>query len=519
MNLRDLAGLLSKKGLKYAFGITGGGKSLKFIDELEKKGVTFINVSHESSAAIIAGASNRVKPNSALSISIKGPGLTNSIGGISYNFFENIPSISVSEAYDSNITQTRMHKRINHNLILKQITRKVLNLDSLSNQIENELEKNTLNYGSPIHIELSTGRVNNKIHEKSEIPRNDFENKFNLLIDRICKSKKPILILGSSIINLDLKRKIEDLSIPIFTTAAGRGLINEELSQSAGIFTSDGQELSNEKVLFQICDLIIAIGLSLNEITGELNEKYPFIFFEFEDNFRNNDLKFKENKYLNLVQKRHVIEIINNLKKKDWDYSQLIDNKKLIYKELTRDEWLPAICFREINKLKYPFSLIIDTGNFCTIAEHIILITNNRKLYASNNGRFMGASIPSAIGVSLIREGEPIFCLLGEGGMQTYPSELKIIKNKKLPICIIYLSDGYYSSVRGKGSQDISINAVKISNPSWIEVVKSIGIDSYICENKNQFCKFFNSWSKSKPIFLECRFDSQKYRNMTSKLR
>ena len=131
----------------------------------------------------------------------------------------------------------------------------------------------------------------------------------------------------------------------------------------------------------------------------------------------------------------------------------------------------------------------------------------------------MGASIPSAIGVSLIREGEPIFCLLGEGGMQTYPSELKIIKNKKLPICIIYLSDGYYSSVRGKGSQDISINAVKISNPSWIEVVKSIGIDSYICENKNQFCKFFNSWSKSKPIFLECRFDSQKYRNMTSKLR
>ena len=37
MNLRDLAGLLSKKGLKYAFGITGGGKSLKFIDELEKR--------------------------------------------------------------------------------------------------------------------------------------------------------------------------------------------------------------------------------------------------------------------------------------------------------------------------------------------------------------------------------------------------------------------------------------------------------------------------------------------------
>ena len=143
MDLKDLAYLLTKNGLKYAYGITGGGKSLKFINELEKIGVNFINVSHESSAAIMAGASNRVKANSAISISIKGPGLTNSIGGISYNFFENIPSISISEAYDRSVSKIRMHKRLNHEGLLNQITRKVLNLDSLPKDLEYELEKNT----------------------------------------------------------------------------------------------------------------------------------------------------------------------------------------------------------------------------------------------------------------------------------------------------------------------------------------------------------------------------------------
>ena len=73
---------------------------------------------------------------------------------------------------------------------------------------------------------------------------------------------------------------------------------------------------NNEKVLFQISDLIITIGLSLNEITGELKTNYPFIFFEFKDNFRNHDFKYKENNHINLAHKKQVIEIINYLQKK-----------------------------------------------------------------------------------------------------------------------------------------------------------------------------------------------------------
>ena len=75
---------------------------------------------------------------------------------------------------------------------------------------------------------------------------------------------------------------------------------------------------------------------------------------------------------------------------------------------------------------------INDVLSEFSLNEHTIFINNFRKLYASNNGRFMGGSIPTAIGVSIMQDDRPLFCFLGEGGMQTYPSDLKIIKNKKL---------------------------------------------------------------------------------------
>ena len=144
MNLRDLAALLSKKGLKYAFGITGGGKSLKFIDELEKKGVTFINVSHESSAAIIAGASNRVKPNSNLEF---GP------------FFFNMDSLNL---YKNGLS---IHLTTSEQNLLKcfaKMPNKALSRDDLNKMLGGKMEDRS--------IDVAITRIRKKIEKDQRFP-------------------------------------------------------------------------------------------------------------------------------------------------------------------------------------------------------------------------------------------------------------------------------------------------------------------------------------------------------------
>ena len=516
MEIETLADILVKNGVKYAFGITGGGKTLSLIKELEARGVLYVNASHESSASIMAGAACKVLANSAISLSIKGPGLTNSIGGISYNFFENIPSISISEAYDFENNYERMHKRVNHHNFLDPLVSQIINLDINPKDLDLLLKKQIFEK-KPLHLELSNRNSKKEIFINDKVDKNNELNNHELK-SIISKSKKPIIILGSNYCNGNLIYQINSLKIPIFTTGSGRGLIDEDYQYSAGIFTGDGKELSLEFNIIPKADLIIALGLRSEEITGELKSKVPILLFD-NDKYSRCSIENKSKLLRITTQSDNLIDLLKSLNNKEWGSIELKSGKEKLSKYLLKEKWLPAKCFAKINNIKYKYSLIIDTGNFCTIAEHTLLINKNRELIASNNGRFMGGSIPSAIGVTISKKNIPSFCILGDGGMQSYPAEFKLIKNLSLPICFLFMKDGYYSSVRRPGESDIALNAVKFANPSWLKFIHTLEIKAFKCKEIYNFEKIIDEWDLKSPIFIECCFEEKAYRNMTRKLR
>ena len=128
----------------------------------------------------------------------------------------------------------------------------------------------------------------------------------------------------------------------------------------------------------------------------------PILLFD-NDKYSRCSIKNKDKLLRVTTQSNMLIDLLNSLKKKEWGSIELKSGKETLSKYLF-EKWLPAKCFAKINNLKYKYSLIIDTGNFCTIAEHTIFINKNRELIASNNGRFMGGSIPSSIGVTISKK-------------------------------------------------------------------------------------------------------------------
>ena len=55
-HLKVLAANIASSGVKYAFGITGGGASIKLIKYLQQEGVVYYPVGHEGAGAFMAGA-------------------------------------------------------------------------------------------------------------------------------------------------------------------------------------------------------------------------------------------------------------------------------------------------------------------------------------------------------------------------------------------------------------------------------------------------------------------------------
>src|SRR3990172_6628535 len=86
-----------ERGLRHFFGIPGGGSPLDMLDAGRRFGVDFVNINHESSAAIAAAYYGLMKNTAGLVLAIKGVGISNLVGGIADAYFERLPLVAVCE--------------------------------------------------------------------------------------------------------------------------------------------------------------------------------------------------------------------------------------------------------------------------------------------------------------------------------------------------------------------------------------------------------------------------------------
>ncbi len=498
--------------VEYIVGIIGGGSTIRLVNALSKENIKFIHTHHEASASIIAGAINRSSNKKAISISIKGPGLINMLIGISFNNFERINSLSISEEYSDPVDSNKFHKRINQVDLLNQFTKSIYSYGYiLKNKDEFILDINSENK-RPIHISLSN-EIYKKVNHfglKSKVSKN-----LNLIIEKLRNSQKPVLIIGRSML-IKFNKIVKNSKIPIFSTVAGLGLIDSSNKYFAGVFTGEGGVNSVENNFISESDLLILFGVNANEVTGKLPIRSNVLSLDLINEYPEKPL-FKKTEYFNEKIIKRILSCINHT----WNQNEIIQAKQREKNTIFQEKWSPAFCFDFINEKIKCFNLILDTGNFAVIAEHIFKFDDesNKKYYGSSNSRFMGTSIPSAIGVSTANRQFPTICVVGDGGISPYISELKLINELRLPILILFISNGGYGSIDSKAPIDSLKDALYFNDPSWNQVVSAFGIQTFQCNNFDSYSEVVKKWDACSPLYIECTFEKLRYKLMTKGLR
>jgi len=516
--IRLLARILVDDGLQYAFGVTGSGSSLLLITELEALGVRYFPVFHESSGALMAGAVSRMTNKVSVSISIKGPGLANMLPGIVSNHFEGSPSLSISEAYGAGAPSSRMHKRLDHGSLLSPVVKGVLSLEALE-RLPALLDTARAEVPGPVHLDLcERDSVNDRSQSSvTESLSNIDPQLLEQAVGRVRGCQRPVLIVGSLAARRGWGDRLSSLAVPVFSTVAAKGVLDEGLAHSAGVFTGDGKAQALETPLLAEADLVIGIGLRNTEILSPEPFGKPLVLLDEvaglaqgidpEVSLTNSDMTT-------------VATILDELQTKSWGLEEIARLKVELKEALLDGSWLPAACFAALNDLDYPYSFTLDTGSFCTIGEHVWDATSARNFLASCNGRYMGTAIPTALGMAICRRGLPTFCVTGDGGMGMYPSEIKLAIEQKLPVCFVLMSDGLYGSVAcAPTSSTRSSRAVTVPEPSWWEAIAGMGCDSHQVKSTDAFEGVVQSWSRETPLFVEAVFDPTPYSEMTRWLR
>jgi acetolactate synthase-1/2/3 large subunit len=509
-SLQVLAEHLAAHGVREAFGITGSGASLQLISALEQRGVTYYPVAHEAAAVLMAGSVFWETGRLAAAISIKGPGFANMLPGIACNHLDSRASVTIAEAYGDDVPSFRRHKRMNQIAIGSSLLKKWTTLERLADRLPSLLASALEEVPGPVHVELSNATAEAAAPLERRRPDSSIS-----LPPVLTRSRRPVVIAGSLARRRAWGPLLEALPCPVFTTASGKGALDERTPNAAGVYTGDGRELATEFTVMPEADCVVGLGLRNIEVVNPRAFGSRGVLVDeimgYADGFDGTTLTGPD----------AISLVLDHLKTtQPWGRDLIAAARTQLAARATQQAWTPARCVDILNRQAFDYSLVVDTGSFCTVAEQCWVATPHRAFIGSGNARFMGVGLPAAIGAALTARSRPFVCMVGDGGIRPYLPELMLAVEESLPLCVMLMSDGAYGSVIASAPERTRASrALHIARPSWWRAVEGMGIDACRVDSLAGFEAALASWTRSRPVFVEAVFDGDEYAVMPGLLR
>lgn len=506
----ELAADIHERGTRVVFGITGSGQTLSLLDELEKVGVESVRTHFEGSAALMAGTVGRLSGRAGVAFSIKGPGLANMVPGLAASSLESFPLVAICEAY-SPLAPRKAHKWIDQALLVGAIAKGERfaegsgNFSRMADWAEAEVP-------GPVILQLTAERNGESRAIPATIVAAPTSTDLLALVER---AQRPVVVAGTLAIRQGWQAKLAALHLPVFSTAAAKGVVDEFAPHAAGIFTGVGLGLTPERRILPQADLVIGLGLrpaeclaqkpfgcaSVNVDPAVVAESAAFSFAATSPGIPPGfwELLGSKSWGLDLLEQAH----------------EQLRARMLI-------DFLPGRAFASIAAvLGRTVRLVMDTGNFCTIGEHGWRAPSADLCLLSGQGRYMGTCVPMAIGAAAHDKATPLVAVAGDGGIAMFLAEARIAVERKLPILFVLMSDGRFGSIAGRALREgLTLKPIDIAAPSWIAPMAALGMPAWQARDARRLHDALSAWRPAEgPGYLEICFDADKCQRMCDEIR
>ena len=489
------------------FGIPGGGASLELLDALEQKGGDFVRTHFEGCASLMAGTVGRMSGRPGACLSIKGPGLANMVPGLAASALESFPLLAICEAFPRDTAWRERHKGMDHSELAAAVSKGAFGLAG-ERVVESAVALAAAEVPGPVVLNLNDS--------KATPPPSEAEDEaIDTVMRHVEMARQPVVIAGSLAVRSAWSKHLKNLTVPVFVTASAKGVLDETLPYAAGVYTGVGLERTPESTILPKADLVIGLGLRAKEVLAAKAFSCPSVNIDPVQS----DRSFE---FAATARTKSVEPVLNALTSSDWGADLIANSLTQLDSVLFSTEFLPAHVFATIaHHFTGCVRGVFDTGNFCTIAEHIWRPRRSDLCLLSGQGRYMGTGLPMAIAAAEYDTSIPTIAFLGDGGIGMYLAEAKIAAERSLPLLICLLSDGGYGSVRSRAIRDgLTQTPLIIDQPSWLAAIEGMGIPGIFASSEESLVSALQSWDPtSGPRYLEISFDSNAYQGMVNGVR
>lgn len=517
-------------GTSTIFGYPGSSV-LPLYSELSKQSeIKHYLFRHEQSAVHAAEGYARVSGKCGVVLVTAGPGASNTITGIANAYLDGFPLIVISGQVSSKLKGQDAFQEISFSEMVKSCTKASFKIEKAEEAELVILQAYLLAMAGkkgPVVIEIPKDIFDYSVEYKNlSLP--DEENFNNTVIDTtnvlelLKTSKNPVIVSGGGVIHSKAENELYELStmlnIPVVSTMMGIGAFPQNNSLYAGMIGSYGDDFANN--LLKKSDLLIVLGARFNDRVSDA--------FDMEEINRKNiiqvDINPKEllrniraDFVFNCDIKEFVYSLLKSLKNESNNFEFNFENVKKQVNDFSDDK----LTMKNIAKFLYEYtkdkSCIIATD----VGQHQVALIGNykftekTKFLTSGGLGTMGFGFPAAIGASIAKNFAPVILFTGDGSFQMSIPELAVCKEYNIPIKIFIMNNGYLGMVRQLQEEhfDKDYYATEISNPDFVTLAKSYGIDAIRVETLDDVNSAFNkAFAKNEPYVVD--FVTESFENV-----
>ncbi|KAG5657708.1 hypothetical protein KAF25_007741 [Fusarium avenaceum] len=278
----------------------------------------------------------------------------------------------------------------------------------------------------------------------------------NQILERIYSASKPLIFVDGESRNLgvveEIGNLIETTEWPTWTSAFGKGLVNEELANVHGVYLAgNGDEVSHE--YFKTADLILFFGPHLSNINTGFFKTIPN-----EDvtiSFSPDQIKIAGKVIRDIPPQQFIQNLISKV-----DPSRLAKVNNLDIPEKAQIEPVPSDSLSQ--SLFYPYinsmfrrgdTILTETG---TAAEggKVIKLPQGCRLFTAVTWLSIGYMLPATLGAALAkRDGaqkgtDRTILFIGDGSLQMTAQEISIMVKEKLNVIVFVINNNGYTIER-----------------------------------------------------------------------
>lgn len=532
MNLSKLFMKITKEmGNNHFFGIPGSGVPLDLMDNGREIGVNFVNVAHESSAAIAAGTYGLVNKTAGLALAVKGVGAANLVGGIANAYFERLPVVCVCEttpnySYENEMVQHTDHKKMMGTLTKMMTT---ISTDNPSKTILDSYNIASSDIEGPVLIDfpsdIGLADIEESIYEKKNNNYKKVNEDLNKkIINIINNSKKPLVVVGDGVRKSEAIKEllifVKKINPAVLSSMKARGVYNENEQNWLGVMTdfNENQNTHTGSVISK-SDLIINIGVD----QMMTHAPWPKGKKDIIEIVSSNQEKTISNDPL-ITYAGDIKEILNNItngvKNNGWGNEELKDINNNLLDRFTRppDARFTAHDIFDICKDVLPenSNVYTETGAHIRLMEQTWKFDQPLKFFGTSGGRTMGLMIPSFIGGVLGTNNDvPSIGIGADGSTLMRLGEFETINRAKIKWPLVIINDGalgtmkYRQGFRGYKDYGLDLTMVDFS-----KTAKSCGLNGETVDSPEDFKKvLINSLKKEKTVVIDARIDPDAYQD------